>query len=166
MEPEGSSPHSQVPATCPYPEPARSSPYPYIPFPEDPAQYPSIYALVSQVVSFPQVSPPKPCIHLSSPPYVLHAPSISFLRNIITLQNQRALQHTPCSVTNVSNPPANTLHAVLPTSLTPQPRVAQYISLTFHCWLNQLFQRWELPSVRKRRSEMYGNSEGRAPPLP
>ena len=28
MEPEGSSPHSQVPATCPYPEPARSSPYP------------------------------------------------------------------------------------------------------------------------------------------
>ena len=31
MEPEGSLPHSQVPATCPYPEPARSSPY--VPFP-------------------------------------------------------------------------------------------------------------------------------------
>ena len=28
MEPEGSLPHSQVPATCPYPEPARSSLYP------------------------------------------------------------------------------------------------------------------------------------------
>jgi len=28
MEPEGSLPYSQVPATCPYPEPARSSPYP------------------------------------------------------------------------------------------------------------------------------------------
>ena len=28
MEPEGSLPHSQVPATCHYPEPARSSPYP------------------------------------------------------------------------------------------------------------------------------------------
>ena len=28
MEPEGSLPHSQVPATCPYPEPAPSSPYP------------------------------------------------------------------------------------------------------------------------------------------
>ena len=27
MEPEGSLPHSQVPATCPYPEPARPSPY-------------------------------------------------------------------------------------------------------------------------------------------
>jgi len=28
MEPEGSLPHSQQPATSPYPEPARSSPYP------------------------------------------------------------------------------------------------------------------------------------------
>ena len=37
MEPEGSLPHSQVPATCPYPEPARSSPYPHIPLPEDPS---------------------------------------------------------------------------------------------------------------------------------
>ena len=27
MEPEGSSPHSQAPATCPYPEPAQSSPH-------------------------------------------------------------------------------------------------------------------------------------------
>jgi len=29
MEPEGSLQHSQVPATCPYPEPARSSPHPH-----------------------------------------------------------------------------------------------------------------------------------------
>ena len=33
---------------------------------------------VSQVVSFPQVSPLKSCLHLSSPPYALHAPPISF----------------------------------------------------------------------------------------
>ena len=32
------------------------------------------YAWVSRVVSFPQVSPPKPCIHLSYPPQVPHAP--------------------------------------------------------------------------------------------
>ena len=32
MEPENSLPHSQVPTTCPYPEPARSSPYPHIYF--------------------------------------------------------------------------------------------------------------------------------------
>ena len=35
METEGSLPHSQVPATCPYSEPDRSIPYPYIPLPED-----------------------------------------------------------------------------------------------------------------------------------
>jgi hypothetical protein len=28
MEPEGSLPHSQVPATCPYPEPEQPSPCP------------------------------------------------------------------------------------------------------------------------------------------
>jgi len=32
MEPEGSLPHSQVLATCPYSEPARSSPYPHTHF--------------------------------------------------------------------------------------------------------------------------------------
>jgi len=35
MKPEDSLPHSQVPVTCPYPEAARFSPYPYIPLPED-----------------------------------------------------------------------------------------------------------------------------------
>ena len=35
IEPEVSLPHSQVPATCPYPEPDRPSPYPNIPLPED-----------------------------------------------------------------------------------------------------------------------------------
>ena len=79
MEPEGSLLPSQFPATCPYPEPAPSSPYPHIPLPDDPSQYyPPVYAWVSQVVSFPQFSPPKPCIRLSPPAYVLHAPPISF----------------------------------------------------------------------------------------
>ena len=79
MEPEGSLPHSQVSVTCPYPEPARSSPYPHIPLPEDPSQYyPPIYARFFRVVSFPQVSPSKPCIYLYFPPYVLYATPISF----------------------------------------------------------------------------------------
>jgi len=39
MQPEGSLPHSQLPATCPYPEPDLSSPCPHIPPPEDPSQY-------------------------------------------------------------------------------------------------------------------------------
>ena len=68
MEPEVSLPHSQVPATCPYPEPHHSNPCPHIPYPKDPSlYYPPIYAWVLHVVSFLQVFPPKPCIHLSSP---------------------------------------------------------------------------------------------------
>jgi len=59
METESSLPHSQDLATCPYPKPARSSPYPHIP--EEPSYYyPPIYAWASQVGSFLQVSPPKP----------------------------------------------------------------------------------------------------------
>ena len=34
---KGSSPYSQVPATCPYPEPTPSSPHNPLPFPEDPS---------------------------------------------------------------------------------------------------------------------------------
>jgi hypothetical protein len=37
MEPEGSLPQSQVPTTCPYPEPDQSNPYSHIPLPEDPS---------------------------------------------------------------------------------------------------------------------------------
>jgi hypothetical protein len=36
--------------------------------------HPPIYAWVSLVVSFPLVSPPKPCTRLFPPPYALHAP--------------------------------------------------------------------------------------------
>ena len=36
MEPEVSLSYSQVPATCPYPEPAQSSPYSHNPLPGDP----------------------------------------------------------------------------------------------------------------------------------
>ena len=37
MEPEGSLPHSQASATCPYPVPAESSPHTDIPPPGDPS---------------------------------------------------------------------------------------------------------------------------------
>jgi len=39
MEHESLLLHSQVSATCPYPEPARSIPYPNILLPEDPSYY-------------------------------------------------------------------------------------------------------------------------------
>jgi hypothetical protein len=37
MEPEGSLPYSQVPATCPYPEPTPSSPHNPVQRPDDPS---------------------------------------------------------------------------------------------------------------------------------
>ena len=37
MEPESSLPNSQMPANCPYIEPAQSSPYPHIPLPKNPS---------------------------------------------------------------------------------------------------------------------------------
>jgi hypothetical protein len=47
MKSESPLPYSQETATCPYPKPAQSSPYPYIPLREDPAlHYPLIYAQV------------------------------------------------------------------------------------------------------------------------
>jgi hypothetical protein len=56
---------------CPPPVPILSQINPVSapkPLPEDTSSYyPPIYAWVFQVVSFRQVSPPHPCIHLSSP---------------------------------------------------------------------------------------------------
>ena len=74
MEPEGSLPYSQESTSCPYPDPDQSSPCP----PSHLILNPPTYAWLFQVVAFPQVSPLKPCIYLSSPPYVLNAPPISF----------------------------------------------------------------------------------------
>ena len=87
MEPEGSLPHSQVPANCPCSEPDRCSPYPHIPLREDPSKYhPPIYACVFQVVSLPQVSKPITCIGLSYAPYALHAKPISIFSIVSTKQ--------------------------------------------------------------------------------
>ena len=84
MEPESSLPYSQAPATCPYPEPTPSSPHNPFALPEDPSYYyPPIYVFVSPMVYFPQVSPPKSCAHLSLPPYLPHAPPISFSKDHI-----------------------------------------------------------------------------------
>ena len=61
MEPEISLPYSQVPATCPYPEPTPSSPHNPLQLPEDPSSYyPPIYVWVSPMVSslkFPHQNP-------------------------------------------------------------------------------------------------------------
>ena len=78
MEPECSLPHSQSPATCPCPEPDQSV-QPPTPLLEGPFYYyPPIYAQVFRMVSFLQVSSPKPCMHLSSPLHMPRSSPISF----------------------------------------------------------------------------------------
>ena len=66
MEPEGSLPVYRSPPPVPILSHINPVYGPPIPLPEYPSSYyPSIYAWVFQVISFPQVSPPKSCIHLS-----------------------------------------------------------------------------------------------------
>ena len=80
MEPEGSLPLSPVHIVSQI-NPVHAP----IPLLEDPfLYYPFIYACVSQVASFPQISPPKACVHLSFTPYALHALHISFLLDLST----------------------------------------------------------------------------------
>ena len=79
MEPEGSLPHSQVPANCPYPVTARCSPYP-----PHPTSWRSFLILSSHLRLglpsglFTSGFATKTFICLSSLPYALHVLPISF----------------------------------------------------------------------------------------
>ena len=77
MEPGVSLPHSQEPATCPCPEPDRSRSCP-------PSHFLKIHFNIMlpstpEYSFFPHLSPSKPCMQLSSSPYVLHALPISVI---------------------------------------------------------------------------------------
>ena len=101
----------------PFPILVQISPVP-IPLPVDPSEYyPPIYDWVFQVVSFLQVSPPNPCMHLSSLPYVLHALTISFFLVWSTEYLVRSTEHEFPRYVFFSTP------------LLPRPSKAQISSL-------------------------------------
>ena len=102
MEPESSLPYSQVPATCPYSEPARSSPYPHILLPEDPSEYyPPIYAWVSQVFSFPSGFRTKTlCTPLHAPVHTTcpaHLILLDFITRTVFGEQYRSFSSSLCS---------------------------------------------------------------------
>ena len=81
MEQEGSLPSLQEPTSCPYSEPDQSSPFPTLP-----SHFLKILLTIilpsmpgfSKWCLSPQISPPKPCMYLSPPPYMLLALPTSF----------------------------------------------------------------------------------------
>jgi hypothetical protein len=97
MEPEALLPPSQVPATCPYPEPARSSRYAHNSLPENLSYYIPIYASVFQVVLSLQGSPSKPCIHPIYSTCPAHLILLDLINQIILSEKYISLSSTSCS---------------------------------------------------------------------
>ena len=101
MEPEGSLPHSQVPATCPYPEPARSSPDLHIQLPWTPILLSSHLRLGIPKVSFPQVSPTKTLYTPLFSPIRATCPThlilLHFITQTILAEQYRSLSSSLCS---------------------------------------------------------------------
>jgi len=97
MEPEGSLPHSQLPATCPYPKKAGSSPYP-----PHPTSWRSILILSSHLCLglpsglFPSGFPTETLYSLSSNRYALHAPPISSILSPKQYWVKSNKNYSPC----------------------------------------------------------------------
>ena len=92
---------------CPSPVPVLSQLHPVHTFT---SHFLKIYLIIpstpgsSQVVSFPQVPPPKFCIRLSSPPYAIHAPPISFCFSIQNVGATFEIQSTAHRIMCTSKP--------------------------------------------------------------
>jgi hypothetical protein len=115
MEPKGSLPCSQVPTTCPCPEPVHTLPTYFLNIHYDILSFMPVF----QVASFNQVSLRKPCMYLSSPPYMPHALPISlFLIWSPKSYLMRATNHKVCHYVIYSTP---VISSFLDPSIFPAP---------------------------------------------
>jgi len=151
MEPEGSLPHLQVPATCPYPKPDQLSPRPPIPLPEESCYYyPPIYVWVLKVVSFPSGFPTKTLYTSLLSPYVLHAPSISFFSIWLSEYLMMSTDHHPNGRKSKKRRTSKVCFCADPTqNLNLKKMGTKY--LRKHCWLHAKisgrFQMYTLTNV-------------------
>ena len=76
-----------------------------------------------QVVSFHQMSPPKPCTYLSCPSYVPHAPPISLLWWEVGLQNMKLLLNVAFSSLLLRHSSYGQIFSSVPYSRTPSAYV-------------------------------------------
>jgi len=120
VEPEGSLPHSQMPATCPYPEPARSSLYHHflkihlnIILPSTSGSFKGL---------FPSGFPPKPCIHLS--PIRATCPDhliLDFITRTVCGEQYRSLSSSLCSFFHCLVTPSLLCPNILLSTLSSNP---------------------------------------------
>jgi hypothetical protein len=106
MEPKVLLPHSQQPATCPYPEPDKSSPDLLIPLFARPILYYYflIYTRFFHVLSFPLVFPPKTlCASLLSPVRATWPVCHTFRDFIIRIMFAEECRAQSCSLRSLSN---------------------------------------------------------------
>jgi len=132
METEGSLPRLQEPATCLYPDPNQFSP-----FPPHSTSWRSMLTLSSHLTLslpsglFPSVSPPNPCMHLSSPQYMLHAQPILFFSIWSFGDDYRSVGSSLCSFLHFSV--TSPLRSSAPYSRTPSAYVPPSMCVTkFH----------------------------------
>jgi hypothetical protein len=120
MEPEGSLPLIQVPANCPSPGPDKSSPCPPNLLAEGSSQYYSpIYAWVIQTPSFLQLSPPKPCMHLTMrATYPACIILLDLITRIIFGEEYTSLSSSLCSFLLLPRPSWDQIFSSAPCSYT------------------------------------------------
>jgi len=120
MEPEGSLPHSQVSTTCPYPKPDQSTRYSTSRFLKIHFNIilPSTSSNVFQTVSFPQVSPPKPRMHLFFPDAFQSLANLILLyfitRDSVSSTDHKTPRYVVFSVLSVADPMRNVSYMLFP----------------------------------------------------